>query len=163
MPQVPTPEFLENLLQLEQRLVFQRFDNETAIALGLFIVELARARSLPIVIDITRGNQQLFHVALPGTRADNDEWIRRKVATVMRFGHSTFYMGQSCLAKGVVFVERYHLDPLRYAPEGGGFPINLAGTGMVGTLAISGLAQADDHAFAVEALSRFLSIDVSLA
>ncbi|WP_374313382.1 heme-degrading domain-containing protein [Dongia sp.] len=152
-----SPEFLAELLELEQRLVFKQFDNETAIALGLLLVDMARERKLPVVIDITRVGQQLFHVAMPGSSADNDEWIKRKVATVMRFGHSSYYMGRSCAAKGVVFTERYYLDPMRYAPQGGGFPIILAGTGHVGTVTISGLPQAEDHALVVEALTKFLA------
>ena len=150
-------EFLDELLAQEKRLVLPRFDNDTAIALGLLLVEMARQRSLPVTIDITRAGHQLFHVALPGTSADNDEWVKRKVATVMRFGHSSFYMGRSTAAKGVDFCARYLLDPMRYAPQGGSFPIAVAGTGVVGTATISGLPQADDHAFVVDGLTRFLA------
>ncbi|MDY0874235.1 heme-degrading domain-containing protein [Dongia rigui] len=157
MEQDTSPEFLAELLDQEKRLVFKQFDNDTAIALGLLLVEMAREKSLPVVIDITRSGQQLFHVAMPGSSADNDEWVKRKVATVMRFGHSSYYMGRSSAAKGVVFTERYHLDPLRYAPQGGCFPIIIAGTGHVGTVAISGLPQADDHALVVAALTKFLA------
>ncbi|WP_374653026.1 heme-degrading domain-containing protein [Dongia sp.] len=157
MEQDTSPEFLDELLALEKRLIFPRFDNETAIALGMLLLSLARERTLPVVIDITRAGQQLFHAALPGSSADNDEWIKRKVATVMRFGHSSYYMGRSCAAKGVVFTERYLLDPMRYAPQGGSFPIILAGTGVVGAVSISGLPQAEDHALVVEALTRFLT------
>lgn len=149
-------QLLDDLLAQEKRLVFPHFDNDTAIALGTLLLEMARERSLPVAIDITRAGHQLFHAALPGTSADNDEWIKRKVATVMRFGHSSFYMGQSSAAKGVVFTERYLLDPMRYAPQGGSFPIIVAGTGVVGTVTISGLPQAEDHALVVEALTRFL-------
>lgn len=147
---------IEALLEQERRLVFPSFDNETAIALGQLMLTMARERSLPIAIDITRAGHQLFHVALPGTSADNDEWIKRKVATVMRFGHSSFYMGQSSAAKGVVFTEKYLLDPYRYAPQGGSFPIIVVGTGVVGTVTVSGLPQAEDHALVVEALTLFL-------
>ncbi|WP_374382764.1 heme-degrading domain-containing protein [Dongia sp.] len=156
MEQDTGPEFLAELLEQEKRLVFTEFGNETALALGLLMVEMAREKSLPVVIDITRSGQQLFHVAMPGSSADNDEWIKRKIATVMRFGHSSYYMGRSCLAKGVVFTERYYLDPMRYAPQGGGFPIIIVGTGHVGTVTVSGLPQAEDHALVVAALSKFL-------
>lgn len=157
MEQDTSPEFLAELLDQEKRLVFKKFDNEAAIALGLILVEMARAKSLPVVIDITKVGQQLFHVAMPGSSADNDEWVKRKVATVMRFGHSSYYMGRSCAAKGVVFTERYYLDPMRYAPQGGSFPIIIEGTGHVGTVTISGLPQAEDHALVVAALTRFLA------
>ena len=150
-------EFLDELLAKEKRLVFALFDNDTAIALGTLLLEIARERSLPVAMDITRAGQQLFHAALAGSSADNDEWIKRKVATVMRFGHSSFYMGRSTAAKGVDFCTRYLLDPMRYAPQGGSFPIVVVGTGVVGTVTISGLPQAEDHALVVEALTRFLA------
>jgi uncharacterized protein (UPF0303 family) len=148
--------FLAELLDQERRLTVPRFDNDTAIDLGLMLMEVARERALPITIDVTRAGQQIFHVSLPGTVADNDHWIARKVAVVMRFGHSSFYVGRSTAARGVSFVERYLVDPLAFAPHGGGFPIIVDGTGLVGTVTVSGLPQEEDHALVVEVLGRFI-------
>lgn len=148
---------LNELLDQERRLTFPHFDNDTAIDLGLLLMTMARERALPIVIDVTRAGQQLFHVALPGTCADNDQWVIRKTALVMRFGHSSYYVGRSTAARGVSFEERFLIDSRVYAPHGGCFPILVAGTGLVGTVTVSGLPQADDHALVVEALTRFLS------
>lgn len=148
---------LAELLDQERRLVFPRFDNDTAIALGLMMTETARERGLPITIDVTRAGQQIFHVALPGTVADNDHWIARKVATVMRFGHSSYYVGRSTAARGVTLEERFLVDPRRFAAHGGSFPVVVEGTGLVGTVTVSGLPQEEDHRFVVEALTRFLA------
>lgn len=147
---------LEELLDQERRLTFPGFDNDTAIALGQLLLEMARSRGLAITIDVTRVGQQLFHAALPGTCADNDQWVIRKTAVVMRFGHSSYYIGRSTAARGVPFAERYLVDPHAYAPHGGCFPIVVDGTGLVGTVTVSGLPQEDDHAFVVEALTTFL-------
>lgn len=152
-----TDAFLDGLLDQERRLVFPRFDNDTAIALGLMLMEVARERSLPITIDVTRAGQQLFHVALPGTVADNDHWVARKIAVVMRFGHSSFYVGQSTAARGTTIEDRFLVDPRAFAAHGGCFPVTVAGTGLVGTVTVSGLPQEDDHALVVEVLERFLS------
>lgn len=149
--------FLNELLDQERRLVFPSFDNETAIALGLMLVEAGRERALPITVDVTRVGQQLFHAALPGTAPDNDQWVIRKTRVVLRFGHSSFYMGRSSLAKGVPFHERFLVDPLEYAPHGGSFPITVEGTGIVGTVTVSGLPQEEDHRLVVEILTRFLA------
>jgi uncharacterized protein (UPF0303 family) len=148
--------FLEGLLEQERRLTFPRFDNDTAIDLGMMLMAVARERSLPITIDVTRAGQQIFHVSLPGTVADNDHWVARKVAVVMRFGHSSFYVGRSCVARGVSFEERFLVDPRAYAPHGGSFPVIVAGTGLVGTVTVSGLPQEEDHALVVEVLERFI-------
>jgi uncharacterized protein (UPF0303 family) len=124
------------------------------------IMEVGRKRQLPITIDVTRSGQQLFHAALSGSSMDNDHWVQRKVAVVMRFGHSSFYLGRSCADQGVVFHEKYLLDPLAFAAHGGAFPITVKDTGVVGTVTVSGLPQADDHALVVEVLTRFLTEQV---
>ena len=150
-------EFLDDLLAQEERLQFPSFDNDTAIALGLLLVELGRSRSLPITVDVRRAGQQLFHAALPGTSADNDEWVIRKNSVVMRFGHSSYYMGRRAALKDVPFHEAMLVDPREFAAHGGAFPIRVIGTGLIGTVTVSGLPQHEDHALVVEAIEGFLA------
>ena len=57
-------DLLEQLLQEEQELQFKRFNEETAWQIGNQLVEQARNESLPVTIDITRGEHQLFHASL---------------------------------------------------------------------------------------------------
>ena len=138
-------EILERLLLEEQQLQFSAFNEDTAWQIGVWLVEYAIQNELPITIDIRRGEQQLFHASRPGTSADNDEWVKRKVRLVNRFGHSSFYLGQLLKSEGKRIEEKFLLPESEYAPHGGCFPIMLKGTGMVGTLTVSGLAQEDDH------------------
>jgi uncharacterized protein (UPF0303 family) len=142
----------------ERRLVLPRFDNDDAWRLGNLLAELALARQAPVTIDIRRNGQQLFHLALPGTSADNDAWILRKVRTVDRYGHSSYLIGRRALAKGTTFEETSRLDPDTYAAHGGAFPITVAGTGPIGTVAVSGLPQGEDHELVVAALERYLDM-----
>ena len=44
-----------------------------------------------------------------------------------------------------------------YAAHGGAFPILLRGTGCIGTVAVSGLPQLEDHRLVVEALEAVLA------
>jgi uncharacterized protein (UPF0303 family) len=143
----------EELLAQEGELVFDAFDHDVAWSLGQALVSVARERSLPVTIDIALGEQQLFHCALPGTAADNDEWIRRKNRVARRFGHSSFYMG---VAHGEGFASKFLLDEREYAAHGGAFPVIVRGAGAVGTVTVSGLPQAEDHALVVEVLRAFL-------
>ena len=151
-----TAELIARIEEQEHRLVFTGFDNDDAWRLGNVLAELARAREAAVTIDIRRNGQQLFHLALPGTSADNDAWIQRKIRTVDRYGHSSYLVGLRFQAKGNTFEESSRLDPDTYAAHGGAFPITIAGTGPVGTVAVSGLPQADDHALVVAALEAFL-------
>ena len=148
---------LDDLLEQEEKLQFSEFNEDTAWQLGSRLVEYAIDHDLPITIDIRRGEHQLFHASRPGTSPDNDDWVRRKVRLVNRFGHSSFYIGQLLASKGRTIEEEYLLPENEYAPHGGGFPILVRGTGMVGTLTVSGLPQEEDHAIAVLALETFLT------
>ena len=142
----------------ERRLVFDRFTHRDAWELGSLLVELATERELPVTIDITRGEQQLFHAALPGTAADNDLWVARKVRTVRRFGNSSYLVGLRHRATGTPFEDRPWNDLTVYAAHGGSFPVILRDAGPIGTVTVSGLAQQDDHDLAVEAIERFLGL-----
>jgi uncharacterized protein (UPF0303 family) len=56
-------------------------------------------------------------------------------------------------------LERYGLPIADYASHGGSFPLTVAGTGVVGSVTVSGLAQRDDHELVVEALCALLGRD----
>ncbi|MDN3251233.1 heme-degrading domain-containing protein [Streptomyces sp. MA25(2023)] len=150
---VPTVDELE---AQERRLVFRRFTNDDAWALGSLLVELAREREAPVAVDIHRAGQQLFHAALPGSTPDNDAWIARKRRVVERYGSASYLVGSRFRAKGTTFEESSRLDPNTYAAHGGSFPIAVAGVGVVGAVTVSGLPQVEDHRLVVEALERFL-------
>ena len=148
---------LKILLQEEQELQFTFFNETTAWQLGTQMAEHAMRENLPITIDITRGQHQLFHVSMPGTAADNDEWVKRKVRLVNRFGHSSFYMGQMLKDKGKTIEQSYLIPESEFAAHGGCFPIIVKGTGMVGTITVSGLPQEEDHKLVVESIRAFLA------
>jgi uncharacterized protein (UPF0303 family) len=147
----------QDLLADEERLQFPRFDNDAALALGAFLLEQARSRGHAVTIDVTRGEQQVFHAAMPGTSADNDAWVQRKARSVRRFGHSSWYLGCLARARGYDFNQKFLLDPAEYAAHGGSFPVTVRGTGVVGTVTVSGLPQKEDHVFVTEMLEAFLA------
>jgi uncharacterized protein (UPF0303 family) len=148
---------LAQLLSEEKELQFSKFDEDDAWQLGCDLVERAKVDQLPITIDITRGDHQIFHASRPGTSTDNDEWIKRKVRLVYRFGHSSYYIGQLLKSKGKRLEEAYLIAENEYAPHGGCFPIFIKGVGMVGTVTISGLTQEEDHRLVTAALREFLN------
>lgn len=151
-------DLIARLEEHEERLTFSRFDNADAWHLGSLLVDLATSRDLPVAIDIRRGTQQLFHAALPGSTADNDSWIVRKVRVVERFGASSYLVGRRLAAKGDVLDATFGVDPADYAAHGGAFPVRVPGVGVVGVVTVSGLPQADDHALVVEAIETYLDL-----
>jgi uncharacterized protein (UPF0303 family) len=49
------------------------------------------------------------------------------------------------------------LDTSEYAAHGGAFPVLVRGTGCVGTVAVSGLPEVEDHKLLVATLEAFLA------
>jgi len=147
---------LQTLLQQEDTLQFTRFSNETALEIGLALLKGAETKGKPVTIDITRYAQQLFHYAMDGTSADNDEWIKRKINVVRRFGHSSYYLGIQLKNSGQTIEQKYLVSERDYAAHGGSFPLIIRNVGIVGTVTVSGLPQAEDHELVVETLRAFL-------
>ncbi len=147
---------LDELLAQEESLQFTHFDEDVALEIGLWLVDYARENQLPITIDIRRGDHQLFHVSRPGTTPENDGWVERKSRLVNHVGHSSFYIRQLLQSEGTTIEEKWQLSEREYAPFGGCFPITVKNEGIVGTIAISGLPQEEDHEVAVKALKAYL-------
>ena len=141
----------------EEQLIFDRFDNTDAWQLGSAMVAAATERALPVTIDIRRHGQQLFHAALPGTTPDNDAWIERKINVVNRFAAASYLVGRRLAARGAELDETRVAEPRLFAAHGGAFPIRIKNVGVIGTITVSGLPQADDHAFVTESIGAFLS------
>jgi uncharacterized protein (UPF0303 family) len=156
-PPADAEPLLAELAAQEAELRFHRFDEDVAWSLGVRLVEAARAAGLPVVVSVRRNGQRLFHAALPGSCADNDAWIERKSRVVDRFAKSSYRVGTECRAEGSTFEETFRLDADTYAAHGGAFPVHVVGVGVVGTVAVSGLPQAEDHAFVVEQLRHHLA------
>jgi len=150
-------DLLTILREQETELQFASFSNETALEVGLALLEAARTEGKAVTIDITRSGQQLFHYAMTGTSADNDAWVKRKSRTVQRFGHSSYSMGIALKIAGQSIEQKYLLPESEYAAHGGAFPLLIRGVGVVGTITVSGLPQAEDHELVVTTLRAFLT------
>ena len=150
------PLTLTELAAQEAELQLDRFDNDDAWALGVALVEEARRRELPVVIDIHRAGQQLFHAAMLGGAIDNDIWIARKARTVTRFGHSSLYMRKLCDDDGTTLAEKFELSLEQYAAAGGAFPLTVRHVGPVGVATVSGLPHVQDHRLVVMVLAEFI-------
>ena len=139
-----------------RELQFPGFSPDDALNLGLLLVELGKERSLPIAIDITKGEQVLFHVALPGATPDNGHWIRAKQRTAARYEVPSLLVGLRGRVGGGRIEDNAWFDQSRYAAHGGAFPVFVTGVGAVATVTVSGLPQVQDHDLVVEALRNVL-------
>ncbi|MDP5240698.1 heme-degrading domain-containing protein [Uliginosibacterium sp. 31-16] len=145
----------------EERLQFPAFDADTAWALGNTLRAAAVARGYRIAIEVRQFGFPLFYSALPGTSPDNADWLRRKRNVVERFHKSSYAVGLSMEKRGMTLVERYGIPLADFVGAGGGFPIRVKGTGVVGFVGVSGLAARDDHGFIVEIIAGMLGESIS--
>lgn len=152
-------EDLEKIASQERELKLSRLDTAVAWDLGSQIRAMAFKRGLTLVIDVRRFGQPLFYAALDGTTPDNAEWVRRKSNVVARFHRSSYAVGMTLKLKGDTLLGRYGLPVVDYAADGGSFPLAVEGTGIVGSVTVSGLPQRDDHNLVVEALCALLGRD----
>ncbi|HWK64743.1 MAG TPA: heme-degrading domain-containing protein [Rhizobiaceae bacterium] len=143
----------------EAALVFDRFDEATAFAVGSLIRERALADKLPIVIDIQTWDRPLFYAALPGSTGSNANWARRKRNVVKMFLKSTYRMVLEKARPDRTFPVGEGLDPADYVLAGGGFPVHVKDAGVIGVIAVSGLPERQDHEVIVAALARHFGID----
>lgn len=139
-------------------LVFTRFTNDDALRLGLVLVRLAQERALPVTVDVTRGAQVVFHAAMEGTSAANDDWIRRKTRAVQQHATASLLIGLRPQLSGRRAEDAAWFDERRMAAHGGCVPVVVRDVGMVATATVSGLEQAEDHALVVEAMREVLGL-----
>ena len=145
----------QELLLLEKELQVPSFSNDDALALGLCGVEWIREAGKPgVFIEIRRGESVIFSYCMEGANQDNRLFAERKLRTVAMFEHCSMYAGEKYLSKGRKFEDYY--APQEYQCKGGGFPIVIPDTGMVGMIGVSGLSAEEDHEVCVMALRKFL-------
>jgi uncharacterized protein (UPF0303 family) len=150
-------ELLDLLEAQEARLVFDSFDDAIAWEVGVALRQAALGAGHPVAISVRRNGRCLFHAALPGSSADNDGWLERKCAVVDRYGWSSLRVGEQFRVDGKSFDTGSRLDPSRFAAHGGAFPVLLRRTGCIGSVAVSGLPQLEDHRLVVDVLEAFLT------
>ena len=143
----------------EQRLKFPAFHEESAWKMGCRLRDMAIARSAPVVIEVRRFGQLLFSCAMAGSTPDNAEWARRKSNVVARFHRSSYGLGLELQQKNTTLSDRFGLVLTEFAAHGGSFPIAITGSGVIGSVTVSGLPQRADHELVVEAFCRELGCE----
>jgi uncharacterized protein (UPF0303 family) len=155
-------EDLERVALQERELQLIRLNAQMAWDLGSMLRAMASERDLAVVIDVRRFGQPLFYTALEGTTPDNVEWVRRKSNVVARLHRSSYAVGLGLKLKSETLLEKYGMPVADYAAHGGSFPLIVAGSGVIGSVTVSGLPQRADHELVVEALCSLLARDYSV-
>lgn len=135
----------------EQALALPFFGVEESWWLGNVLRDRAVAEGLSIAVQIVRGASTLFSCVTGTACRNHAEWMRRKIAVVQRFETSSLVLSRQCQLDPDHFaMNGLSLD--QHVPAGGGVPILIARTGVVGVIAVSGLPEEVDHRLAIDAL-----------
>ncbi|WP_164510381.1 heme-degrading domain-containing protein [Agathobaculum sp. Marseille-P7918] len=140
----------------EERLQFEQFSRADALALGLKIHENAKKQPVPVAIEITVNGLVVFRYFPDGALPDSELWLARKRNSVELMEMSSLHF-LAWLEQNGETLESRKLPANEYAAGGGGFPIRLRGTGVIGSICVSGLPDhREDHRLVVDTLAEFL-------
>ncbi len=156
---------LRVLDEQEQRLRFRSFNADTAWRLGSALRQQVLARNAGCSMEIELAGQLVLACVTVGAglavaNPGQANWIRRKRNTVRHFARSTYAVGRKLEREGGTLQSKHGLAEADFVAHGGGFPLLLEGTGMVGSVVLSGLPQREDHNMVVEALAEVLGVEV---
>lgn len=152
---------LARIERQEQRLVFARFEPETAWTLGTRLKAMAEARGAGVAILIRIARRDVFAYTMPGSTPANADWARRKCNTVELLARSSYGAALAPPRDGETIAQRMALDLRDYGFAGGGFPISVDGLGAIGAVAVSALPQREDHELVVEALAALIGVPLA--
>lgn len=148
---------LDTLDEELRDLQLQTFDYDFAWRLGSMMQAEAVARSLPVAITVAHGTDVVFALLMPGATPDNSDWAARKRAVAHRFHKSSLAVRLEAEKGGYDFNARFRLPEADFVASGGGVPLMLRGGTLIGTAAVSGLPDVDDHRLVTSALRQLLS------
>jgi uncharacterized protein (UPF0303 family) len=151
---------LRLISEQEAALQFAAFNADTAWQVGSLLRAEALNRHAAMTFEVQVAGRTLFLAATNGAAPGQMDWIRRKRNVVMRFGRSSYAMGLLLEQEGKTIEQRHGLTLADYAMHGGGVPILLKDTGLVGSIVASGLDQRTDHGMVVRALAHVLGAPV---
>jgi uncharacterized protein (UPF0303 family) len=152
------------ITQQENLLRFPSFNADVAWQLGSLLRSKLTALNAGGTVEVDLAGHILFTAVTLGPNGlatpGQADWVRRKRNVVRRFGTSSYAVGRKLELNNQTLEARHGLFLSDYATDGGGFPIVIAGSGLVGSVIVSGLVQREDHSLAVTAISELLNIPV---
>lgn len=152
---------IAQIIEQEKAFVFERFDEDTAFAIGSHVREAARALGKGIAVGVLLWDRTMFYGTTAGIAFGNEPWVKRKVGTVKLTLKSSYRVVLERGDRPRVLEESWAMDTADYALAGGAFPITLEGFGIVGAVATSGLSERMDHNLSAAAVAHVLGIDAT--
>ncbi|KAH8649342.1 hypothetical protein BX600DRAFT_529985 [Xylariales sp. PMI_506] len=140
---------------------FESFTVEDAWELGhlLYAHLLPISKKEPVLVSIVLASsgQTLFQACVGSTVIDNENWIRRKRNTVLRWGRSSWWWHCAFNGDENKFRDLFNMSveqSSEYAIHGGAIPIRVKGVeGVVAVVGVSGMKQEHDHGIIMDVIN----------
>ena len=147
---------IEEVMQEEKRLLFDRFSRKDAVELGKIMLDKMEELNMTFSFVIKLNGLVVFQYLPEGTGQFNLLWMEKKIHTVELLGRSTMGLWVGLDSRGVKRDNSQLLPSSDIVLCGGGFPIKLKDGEVVGAVATSGPGDQNDHYFGVECLDELL-------
>lgn len=147
------------IAEQEQKLVFDRFDEDVAFTIGGYVREASKAIGKGVAVGAYLWDRTLFYGATAGASDGNRGWVERKAKLVRLQLKSSYRIVLERGDRPRLLEPSWAIEPTEYAIAGGAFPVSIKGAGVIGAVAVSGLSERDDHEFARSAIARALGLD----
>jgi uncharacterized protein (UPF0303 family) len=144
----------ERLTKEEEELTFDGFSREDALNVALLIVEREKHSDRPFGVEVMLNGLLVFRYYPEGVTRNNALWFARKHNVVANAEMSSLRLTTRSQMEGKTY-EDMLLDRKDYAWGGGGYPVRLKNTGVVGSICVSGLSGEEDHQIIVDALREY--------
>lgn len=150
----------ELILKQEDALQFEHFNCRDAWELGKLLVEEAFSNGVEIAICIRKINGHiLFQYSTEKTTINNQNWMIRKFNTVSLMERSSLGAAVMAHITGETIATHGQSDK-DYAFCGGGFPVRIKNSGIIGVITVSNLPHVEDHNYIVRTLSKYLHVEI---
>ena len=145
------------LLQEELQLTFDSFSRADAFRLGQIINDVSASFPAPLATEIVINGLVVYRYFQDGSLPDSTLWLQRKRNAVELMQMSSLRFGY-WLSENNETLESRKLDSTQYAPGGGGMPIVIKNTGMIGSICVSGEPNhLNDHEIVVTAIKQLIA------
>lgn len=141
------------IAQQESILRYEKFTRDMALELGLKICQLARQTyQKGAAIRIIEDGIVIFELKMPGTDAENDWWMGKKLAVSRLTGVSS--LRAYAEAQAGLRQPQWEARPGNFAACGGCFPVFRAdGQAPVHYVLVSGMEHREDHQIIADAMA----------
>lgn len=154
------PEWLDVLIEQDEKLRTDAFTAGDALRLGLIMERLAREKYCqPISIRIIIGGHTVFSYLMAGTDSFNDWWMDKKLNTCRMSGVSSIRTLVE-IGEGRRAPEPEFENENDFALCGGCWPVRNRQGRLLGYVEASGMTDDRDHQLIIDAVAELLGVEV---